>query len=196
MNLMELTNLIDSQVEALLERDPFWRKCYPCKNNGRCCQNDSPLATADEFAALEAFLLGKLNIWQTVYQNLKDGRNCIFYAPDASACLVHELRPIICRLTPFKAYAANPKKPEITVFDSLGNTGCGYFLKKCRTILDIDGIFARTDQNSYILVNNLFAEGGFLKNACRIDILFRRKYPETILPDKNRTYLPIAATAH
>lgn len=180
MNLKELIIGIDAQVESLLVRDPFWRKCYPCKNHGRCCQNDSPLAASDEFAALDAFLLNNPDIRQIVFQNLQSAKNCIFYAPEASACLVHEMRPAICRLTPFKTYVSNKETPpaEATVFDSAGNAECHWFLKKQLSVLDIDGLYVRTAQNSYFMVNDLFTEGGFLRNARRIDDMFLRKYPE------------------
>ena len=73
---------------------------------------------------------------------------------------------------------SDPAWAEVTVFDGAGNTGCHCFLKKKLSVLDVDGLYARTAHNSYLLVNGLFAEGGFLKNAVRIDALFRRKYPE------------------
>ncbi len=96
-----LRGKIVSLKDELCSMDPFWNKCFPCRNNGRCCVKSDVDVTDDEWDEIVDFLKDKPKIIEYGKVRLKLGKPCLFYCSEASKCLIHEVRPIMCRYAPF-----------------------------------------------------------------------------------------------
>lgn len=93
-------------ISLLLKAEPFWHKCHPCKNNGNCCVNSETMATAAEWEIIVKQLseLSRED-FQIIRNNVDCGQNCAFRSPNK--CLIHDVRPLVCRVTPYYAFRMN-----------------------------------------------------------------------------------------
>ena len=92
---------MDDCIAELLEIEPFWKICYPCKYHGACCVGAEISFDDSEYEAIKE-CVSRLPIAEQaiIRDNAESGRHCIFRAPDK--CLIHEVRPENCRYTPLQ----------------------------------------------------------------------------------------------
>lgn len=108
-SLAEIREILDGHVKKLLELEPYWKMCYPCKHNGRCCERANPEISREEWEAIEKYLNKRPKIKETAENNYTMGLRCIFYSPNEEKCLIHDERPLFCRYTPFQLFLGRDK---------------------------------------------------------------------------------------
>jgi Fe-S-cluster containining protein len=102
----ELYSHIDNLFTDLLENESYWRKCSPCKNNGNCCFESNTSATPSEWAIIREFI-SKLpeDDLITLKNNVSNNVRCPFRGENK--CIIHDVRPIVCRVTPYTVFPKN-----------------------------------------------------------------------------------------
>ena len=92
---------LDDVIEELLELEPFWRICYPCRFKGVCCHGAKISVTPDEQAVIDEYLSGQpLLVRRLVFVHKMIGWHCKYHTDEG--CLIHDVRPANCRYTPFQ----------------------------------------------------------------------------------------------
>lgn len=157
MKIQEARRGIDAEVQEILRLDPYWSKCYPCRQGGVCCRGADVLALLPELTDIFDWLENNPETKNHALQQLKLGRDCIFYREDARSCLIHERRPLFCRLTPFKGLSG---KDEITVFVEGPAGRCRDFTMRALPIDSREGRYVRAGGRVYFDIRNLFSSGG------------------------------------
>ncbi len=106
--VLELYLHVDSQVKALLKIEQTWRKCHPCKNGGNCCIDSESFALPSEWAIIQN-MLAKLHSEELhlLQARTRQKDNCVFRADDR--CIIHDVRPLVCRVTPYFVFEQNGK---------------------------------------------------------------------------------------
>ena len=173
MNIQEARRGIDAEVREILRLDQYWNKCYPCRQGGVCCRGANVLALLPELADIHDLLENTPETKSYALQQILLGRDCIFYREDAQSCLVHDRRPLLCRLTPFKGLSG---KGEITVFVE-GSGGCRDFAMRTLPVESRDGRYVRAGGRVYFDIRNLFSSGGKHPNELTSNV---RSYFEKI----------------
>ena len=94
--------LVDRLANMLCGMDPYWEKCFPCTNTGRCCIGVNIPVYKAEWELISLFLskLAQEDIEQ-IQKNLTENILCPFRLP--GKCAVHTVRPLYCRVTPYMA---------------------------------------------------------------------------------------------
>lgn len=94
---------IDKWVMELLKKEIYWRRCHPCRNMGECCKESATRIFASEWVDISRYLEQIQEAdWRVLTDNLYHGRECPFRSE--LKCLIHDVRPLICRLTPYFAF--------------------------------------------------------------------------------------------
>jgi len=124
--LPELRDFVDGISKDLAKIEPYWRKCFPCKNKGRCC-NNSDIGIPDvEWKSIVEFLSENKDVIEYAKIRARNSMKCIFYNHDAKSCLIHPVRPINCRFAPYHiAYDAKKRG----FFYHMCNEDCSKFLE-------------------------------------------------------------------
>ncbi|HEX3047209.1 MAG TPA: YkgJ family cysteine cluster protein [Bacillota bacterium] len=101
--VIELYSYFDDLVNTLLENESYWRKCFPCKNNGNCCVESITAATSSEWAIIREFIsrLPEVDLL-TLKRNISNNIRCPFRGENK--CIIHDVRPIVCRVTPITIF--------------------------------------------------------------------------------------------
>lgn len=98
---MSKVNLLDSSVQELYQKEPFWNICNPCQCEGCCCIGADVSVYEDEWRLIcdyvQTLPAEERNV---LADNIKINRMCIFRATDK--CLIHPVRPENCRYTPYQ----------------------------------------------------------------------------------------------
>lgn len=99
-------SLLESTIDELLSREPFWKICYPCKFKGFCCKGAEIDFSKNEQHIIDEYINTLPNDSQKIiYENKKYNKHCIYHSVEK--CLIHEVRPQNCRYTPFQALIDN-----------------------------------------------------------------------------------------
>lgn len=106
--VLDFYNLMDGIQQQLLEKEKYWNKCNPCKNKGACCKNSESMIFPMEYEVLKEFLnkLPKERI-MVLKKHIEENILCPFQTENE--CLIHDIRPTVCRLTPFSCNIQNGK---------------------------------------------------------------------------------------
>jgi len=92
-------NEMESVVQRLYEIDPFWKRCSPCVQNGKCCKGANPCFSQKE----QARVLEENNLstqdFKKLKWNLRLGMKCPFHT--RNRCIIHENRSLNCMWTPY-----------------------------------------------------------------------------------------------
>lgn len=99
--LRRLRDDITRFSEQLKDIEPYWRDCFPCCHNGRCCAGATTYLSHLEWHQVKGLLSDDVATFKSAQNNVRAQCMCIFYCADASQCLVHETRPLHCRFTPY-----------------------------------------------------------------------------------------------
>ena len=125
-NLNKINDYIDKKVNELSKIEPFWKICLPCKNNGRCCNGADVNVHDSEWEEIVNLLNSHKDILSYAQGRIKKKSCCIFFNYSASKCLIHSIRPINCRYTPFQIIKNKNNK---YVYHSM-HDNCNLFLKE------------------------------------------------------------------
>jgi len=102
-NILEFYASLDTWENELFEAEPFWLKCKACQNNEKCCLDTKAAATKSEWLLIKDFLLDHLkDKLYIIKKNILMGAKCPFKTDNA--CLIHTVRPLACRVTPYMSY--------------------------------------------------------------------------------------------
>lgn len=162
---------LSSVVKDLCEIDPYWNKCFPCQNKGRCCIGSDVDVSEEEWKQIFEFLKDKPDIIQYAKARLRQGKPCIFYCSKVSKCLIHDLRPIMCRYTPFQ------------VIENDGKFFCNNVDEKCVSIRSVQSdsfvraakpFIVNVKDCNYIFINEISEIKEYKKK--KIDFLSTKFY--------------------
>lgn len=164
IDLNQPANRLDSLVNTLYDKDPFWSKCLHCPFQGKCCNGANINVFPYEIPIIITYLKQcSLEDRLTLKNNIINNRYCPFQFE--KKCLIHECRPLNCRWTPFKMQWNNLQNANYYLSDVL----CDSF-----TYNEIDIDFYENIDNPYIQVNSrLFLN---LDNFLRLEGLFLKDF--------------------
>lgn len=98
MSFVDAKSELNQLISELLKIEPYWKKCYPCMHNGKCCIGADISIRNDEWEIIKGHI-------QTLEADrisaLKNQSSCPFRTP--TECLIHDYRPLNCMYTPFQA---------------------------------------------------------------------------------------------
>ena len=97
--MMHAHRAIDSLSQELREIEPFWARCLPCRNSGRCCKGCDVPVYGSEWAAIIDFLTANPSVMEHAKEAFAAGRMCMFRG--AQGCMIHDVRPLNCRYAPY-----------------------------------------------------------------------------------------------
>ncbi len=93
---------LSAVTEQLLQLDPYWKKCFPCKSQGKCCIGADPRFSQPD---LEAVFNLSTTFSETdkmvLSSNIHNRQLCPFRGKDK--CLINAVRTLDCLYTPFQA---------------------------------------------------------------------------------------------
>lgn len=104
-----------SQISTLLSIEPKWNKCCSCQNIGRCCIGAEINVYDYEWSEIRSYLLDNPEILEIVRQNYSLHSPCYFRTSDK--CLIHEIRPINCLITPYQVIYGADNLLHYTICD-------------------------------------------------------------------------------
>lgn len=94
---------LDKVLCELRRIEPYWDKCFPCANEGRCCEGAPIGASYNEWHRIKEYV-EKLDEDQKAELRtlIIEKKMCVFLGK--SCCLIHDVRPFNCRFVPYQAY--------------------------------------------------------------------------------------------
>ncbi|HHK0531365.1 TPA: YkgJ family cysteine cluster protein [Pseudomonas aeruginosa] len=102
----EAIPILEQAVERLESAEPSWTNCRACPHSGKCCDGATGiLIFPEESAELSDYLKKNPEILIYAKKRLANKKGCYFHDPSSEACLVHTVRPILCRWTPYALFS-------------------------------------------------------------------------------------------
>lgn len=93
--------VLDSAIQELYQKEPFWNICNPCQCKGHCCIGADITIYENEWAEIERYIRKLSTEDKTALsRNIQQSSKCIFRTDDK--CLIHTVRPANCRYTPYQ----------------------------------------------------------------------------------------------
>lgn len=144
----------DRIIQEILEEDPTWKKCYPCINHGICCDGAEIRISLEESKIIEQFLKEHPDILAYAISRKKENKICIFHNTSAKKCLIHDIRPLICRITPMKGIVIKDF-PIVSVYEQYSNFTCNHMRQVFKYI------FRRGEGKIYTLDKRIYFDFTF-----------------------------------
>lgn len=104
MQAKEAIPILDRVISRLETNESSWRNCRSCPFNGKCCDGATLKVFPEEGREILQHIKLNPNVRAHSIGRYKDRKPCYFYDRDAKACLIHEIRPINCRWTPYTVF--------------------------------------------------------------------------------------------
>ncbi|WP_185641245.1 MULTISPECIES: YkgJ family cysteine cluster protein [Burkholderia] len=105
MKAMDAIPILDAATAELESMEPSWRNCRACPHSGKCCDNARiNLVFPEEATAIVQYLRAHPEKLAYAKSRFSRGKDCYFHDPSANQCLIHGVRPILCRWTPYTAF--------------------------------------------------------------------------------------------
>ncbi|WP_313803235.1 YkgJ family cysteine cluster protein [Cytobacillus sp.] len=155
---------LDNLIQQLRTKDPYWNKCHPCKNKGKCCIGANPSFSDKEWQDVIEYLdeIPK-DDYDKLLENFKHNKLCPFRTE--SKCLIHKVRPFNCKYTPFQAVYRNDGK----IIYSMTTDDCNF-----KTVVSEPNMNFNSTENfielnnflekrSYLLINNWVISNNLLE---------------------------------
>lgn len=123
MNAFEATPILEDKITELEAIEPSWRNCRACPFSGKCCDGAPLEIFPEEKEAISDYLYRNPDILQYALSRFSQKEKCYFYDKESSKCLIHEVRPLLCRWTPYTAFFEdeNRKRYRVHVRDGQCN---------------------------------------------------------------------------
>ncbi|HEM7840135.1 YkgJ family cysteine cluster protein [Burkholderia multivorans] len=123
MKAMDAIPIIEAATAELESMEPSWRNCKACPHSGKCCDNAHiSLVFPEEAAEIVEYLRANPEKMAYAKSRFSRGKDCYFHDPSANRCLIHDVRPILCRWTPHTTFF-NGNGPWIGMIRDLN---CGF----------------------------------------------------------------------
>lgn len=170
IKILNMYDKLDRYQKNLSEQEPFWKKCNPCQNNGQCCIDSNTVFFESEIKlVIDNIKNLDAETKNILKENVDNNIICPFRGNDR--CLIHDVRPLCCRVTPYLA-RLDSKRKKIS-----------YFIpsKDCKSLQNAEQDILREIINQY--KNSLFVELAINKEHKTI------KYMNANYLDKSKTYL-------
>ena len=93
--------VLDSSIQELYQKEPFWNICNPCQCKGHCCIGADIQIHKNEWTEIERYIRELSYEDKTALcRNIQRSSKCVFRTNDK--CLIHAVRPANCRYTPYQ----------------------------------------------------------------------------------------------
>lgn len=168
---------IDELCADLRKVDSFWEPCFKCPNKGRCCSFKPKVdlnITEPEWHALKGLVNANTILRDYALKRLDGDKHCLFHDFSSDRCLVHDERPLICRLVPFYLYENSGR----VFFWNPGNSCDAVSMR-----IDKESRQGLIHESGYEHIVKF--DGRYRIHAGRLDYLLRfcRRYRKRILSD-------------
>lgn len=102
MDVREAIPILEQAVAKLEAAEPAWKNCRSCPHGGKCCDG-APIDVVfpEEAEAIVTYLVENPEYLAYASKRASTGKLCYFHNPQAKTCLIHSVRPILCRWTPY-----------------------------------------------------------------------------------------------
>lgn len=102
MNATDAIPILEEAIAKLEAMEPSWKNCRACPHAGKCCDNAYiNVVFPEEADAIAQHLRAHPEKLAYAENRFSRGKSCYFHDPGANQCLIHEVRPILCRWTPY-----------------------------------------------------------------------------------------------
>lgn len=83
---------LEEAISELRKIEPYWNRCFPCKNQGKCCIGADVTIYKSEWNKIYSYLNNLPDLEKSiVMSNLQLNKLCIFRSEEK--CLIHKVRP-------------------------------------------------------------------------------------------------------
>lgn len=101
-----MKNNLENVVNELRAIEPYWKRCFPCQNKGKCCVGADISASESEWNLIFDYIRTMNNQdKKALKDNIISNNHCVFRIEEK--CLIHDVRPENCRYTPFQFAVTN-----------------------------------------------------------------------------------------
>lgn len=101
-DVLALYSELDKYQSLLASQEPYWRKCSPCINKGQCCIDSDTSIFSSEYEIIKDHIKGlPENLKNILVDNVNREVKCPFRTE--GGCIIHDVRPLTCRITPYSA---------------------------------------------------------------------------------------------
>lgn len=126
--------ILESAIQELYQREPFWSICNPCQSKGHCCIGAVITIRKNERTEIERHIQAlSSEDKKALVQNIQHSSKCVFRTNEK--CLIHAVRPANCRYTPYQYVVTADGILQYTQVKHSAITGtCSY--KRLNRLLD------------------------------------------------------------
>lgn len=182
-DLNSLNKKLEKLIDELNSKEDFFKKCLNCPNKGKCCIDNDIDIRDDEWAYIKKYLLDNKDVYDLVYDNFKNGRRCYFRTD--SKCLIHDIRPLNCRYTPYQMIYKDGN-----LIYHIADDDCNFSYQELPANIDTkDDIYYDPISNRhYILLNNFIDEyyDSLFPNSHTAYIRLYKLFRRDIINEKNK----------
>ncbi|WP_186077776.1 YkgJ family cysteine cluster protein [Burkholderia gladioli] len=104
MQAKEAIPILNRAISKLESKEPSWKNCRSCPFSGKCCDGAKLRIFPEERINILEFIKKNPNVRNYSVDRYMNGKACYFYNRDAKACLIHDVRPLNCRWTPYTIF--------------------------------------------------------------------------------------------
>lgn len=104
MRAKEAIPLLELKILELEAEEESWKNCKSCPFSGKCCDGAPLIIWPEEKEEIVNYLRMHEGIKKFALSRYKKNEKCYFYDRDAKACLIHAVRPLNCRWTPYTVF--------------------------------------------------------------------------------------------
>lgn len=100
--------ILNEAISELESIEASWKNCRACPHSGKCCDDAFiNVVFPEEAKAIAEHLIAHPEKLVYAKERASRRKSCYFYNPHANECLIHSVRPILCRWTPYTATTGN-----------------------------------------------------------------------------------------
>lgn len=108
MQAKDAIPILDEAITELESIEASWKNCRACPHSGKCCDNAFiNVVFPEEAKAIAEHLITHPAKLAYAKDRASRRKSCYFHNPHANECLIHSVRPILCRWTPYTATSVN-----------------------------------------------------------------------------------------
>ncbi|WP_236206034.1 YkgJ family cysteine cluster protein [Pseudomonas tohonis] len=123
MKIKDAIKILNQHVSRLERIESSWSNCRSCPHGGACCIGVSNLLIfPEEQKTIKSHLRKNKEILAYAIQRLEKKQGCYFHSSESKTCLIHEVRPLNCRWTPYTAFP----EPDGMLSISLRDENCKF----------------------------------------------------------------------